>query len=168
MTKGRPINITWNESKDELYKKYQDETGHVPRQRTQFLWLVRSGKSITESSQLAGFSKRSGERYINWYREGGIESVLGRTHGGQVKTSTGYLTHDQEEQIKTRANQGFFKSVWDGIAWVKQEFDVDYTYSGMRSVFKRLNLKKKVPRKQHIKSDPEAQALWKKGAYWQF
>ena len=45
----------------------------------------------------------------------------------------------------------------------REEAGVEYTYWGMRHVFERLDLKKKVPREQFPDADPEKQEEWKKG-----
>ncbi len=163
MARGRPITVDWHESEQELYEKYQSEVDFSRRQRAQFLWLVRSGKSIRESCRIAAVKERSGQRYVHWYRTGGLENVLSRQHGGNNGNSASFLDAEQQNQLKEAANAGELKTVWEGIEWVKRRFRVQYTYQGMRSVYKRLNLKKKVPRKQHIKSDSAAQVAWKKG-----
>ena len=163
MKPGRPIKVEWQESEQELYERYQAETEMHRRQKAQFLWLVRSGKTIRESCHIAALQERTGQRYMKWYREGGWEQVLSRRHGGDKGKQHRMLDDEQQAQLKAAADAGKLKTVWEGIEWVKQQFDVSYSYEGMRSVFKRLRLKKKVPRKRHLKSDEQAQAAWKKG-----
>jgi transposase len=55
------------------------------------------------------------------------------------------------------------KTVWEAVAWVKEEYGIECSYEGMRGMLKRLRLHKKVPRPQHEKSDANAQTAWKKG-----
>lgn len=163
MTKGRPITVEWQDSEQELYERYQAETDIHRRQKAQFLWLVKSGKTIRESCRIAALQERAGQRYMQWYRAGGLEYVLSRQHGGNNGHQHSLLDNEQQKQLKAAADAGELKTIWEGIAWVKQKFNVQYSYEGMRSVFKRLRLRKKVPRKQHIKSDKQAQTAWKKG-----
>lgn len=162
MRRGHPVKVEWQETAEELYQLYQAETGLKKRQRLQFLWLVRKGASVQASSQIAGVSERSGQRYLSWYRQGGLAEVLERKHGGHAPRP-GYLTEAQKATLSAYAKKGKLKTVWDAIKWVKDEYDVDYSYEGMRGVLKRLRLNKKVPRPQHEKSDANAQTAWKKG-----
>ena len=162
---GRPLRIEWKESEEELYQRYSREKDVEKKQKYQLLWLLRGGRTIRESSHLTGIQERVGQRYVRWYKEGGIEEVLRRRHGGDRGKQKRYLSAEQEAKLKEKADKGELKTIWEGIEWVKKEFKITYKYGGMRGVFKRLGLKKKVPRKQHIKSDPEVQGEWKKGAW---
>lgn len=163
MQKGRPITIEWHETENDLYELFAAEADVKKRQKLQLLWLVRAGNSIRKSCRTVAINERTGQRYLQWYREGGIESVLARQHGGKRGGQSGFLTQKQQEELKAEADAGKLKTVWEGIEWAKKEHEIDYSYEGMRGVFNRLRLRKKVPRKQHIKSDAQAQTAWKKG-----
>ena len=65
--------------------------------------------------------------------------------------------------MKAKAAEGAFRTIHDAVRWVRETFGVEYTYWGMRSLFNRLKIKRKVPRPRAVKADPEAQAAWKKG-----
>ncbi len=163
MTKGRPIKIEWQETEEDLYKLFAAERDVKKRQKLQLLWLVKTGNSLRESCRVAAINERTGQRYLKWYREGGVSNVLNRQYGGDQGKQTGFLTKEQQEMLKAEANAGKIKTIWEGIEWVRDKYKVEYSYGGMRGVFKRMRLKKKVPRKQHIKSDAQAQDAWKKG-----
>ena len=64
---------------------------------------------------------------------------------------------------KAQADTGAFRTRWDAIRWGREQDGVAYTDDGMREIFLRLRLKKKVPRPQHPKASEEEQAAWKKG-----
>jgi transposase len=72
------------------------------------------------------------------------------------------LTSAQESALKALSEQGKMRTLWDGVQWA-QEQGVTYSYWGMRHVFARLKLKKKVPRPRNPKASAIAQATWKKG-----
>ena len=163
MPKGRRIKIEWQETDEELYELFVAEVDVKKRQKLQLLWLVRIGNSLRESCRVVAINERTGQRYLKWYREGGVEYVLKRRHGGDRGRQASFLTKEQQEALKTEADAGKLKTIWEGIEWVRKKYEVEYSYEGMRGVFKRLRLKKKVPRKQHIKSDAQAQDAWKKG-----
>lgn len=159
---GRPITIDWQETAENLYEKYQTEKDLKKRQRLQFLWLVRSGHSVKTSSHVAGLGERSGQRCLSWYRQGGVAEVLSHKHGGHAQQQR-FLNEEQESELIERSESGQLKTVWAAVNWSKETHNVAYSYEGMRSVFKRLGLRKKVPRPQHEKSDQSAQSAWKKG-----
>ena len=162
MSRGHPVKVEWQETAEEIYQKYQRERCLKKRQRLQFLWLVRKGNSVQASAQIAGVGQRSGQRYLSWYRQGGLSEIMGRKHGGHAPRRS-YLTEAQKARLSEYSQTGKMKTVWDAIKWVKEEYKVDYSYEGMRGVLKRLRLQKKVPRPQHEKSDENAQTVWKKG-----
>lgn len=160
--RGRPIKIEWEETPEELYKQYKRENDTKTRQKLQFLWLIREGHTVEASSQIAGIGERSGQRYLSWYRQNGLAEVISRKHGGHTHPQR-WLTSKQEKELVQYSEKGVIKTVWDGVNWAKETHEVSYSYEGMRTVFKRLGLNKKVPRPQHEKSDKAAQNAWKKG-----
>jgi hypothetical protein len=72
------------------------------------------------------------------------------------------LTPQEEARLKELASQGEVRTIWDGVVWAKEACGVVYTYWGMRWVFARLNLKKKVPRPIAPQASLAAQEEWKK------
>jgi transposase len=66
-------------------------------------------------------------------------------------------------ELKAAASAGQVRSIWDGVQWAQEQHDVRYTYWGMRGVFARLGLRKKVPRPRNPKASAEQQEAWKKG-----
>lgn len=101
-------------------------------------------------------SERSGQRHLSWYQQAGLTKVLKRNHGGHAPRR-GYLAETQQATLSEYSKRGKLKIVWDAIKWVKDKYDVEYSYEGMRGVLKRLRQNKKVPRLQHKKSSENAQ-----------
>jgi len=125
MRRGCPIKVEWQETAEELYQLYQEEKELKKRQRLQFLWLVKTGNSVQKSCQIAGFGERSGQRYLSWYRQGGLAEVTGRQHGGPAPRS-GFLTETQKTALRAYSETGNVKTVWDAIKWVKDEYNIEY------------------------------------------
>ena len=74
------------------------------------------------------------------------------------------------EDIKKHLKNKLFyliEELEDAVEWVAKEFKVKYSYWGMRSLFVRLGIKKKVPRPKAEKACAEAQKGWKKGGLLQ-
>jgi transposase len=163
--RGRRLQIDWQEDEQTLYELYKQERDHQNRTRLQSLWLLRQGRRMKEAAAIVGVHYRTMQEWVAWYRQGGVAEVLSRRHGGHGGQSS-RLTPEQKEALKERASQGEFRTIWDGVDWVKEIFGVEYSYWGMRWVFDRLELEKKVPRRIAPQASAEEQEAWKKGA-WQ-
>jgi transposase len=109
-----------------------------------------------------GVHYRTIQRCVSWYRQGGLAEVLAHRHGGHGGPER-RLMPEQEAELKAKTEAGEIRTIWDGIDWVQQMHQVKYTYWGMRGVFARLQLKKKVPRSRSPKASAAEQEAWKKG-----
>lgn len=92
-----------------------------------------------------------------------ISEVLQHRHGGHGGPER-RLTPEQEAELKAKAVRGEIRTIHDAVTWAKQVHGVDYSYWGMRWVFDRLALKKKVPRPKSPQASAQAQEAWKKGS----
>jgi len=154
--------IEWQEDEQTLYQLYRQEKDYQNRTRLHALWLVRQGRTMKEAAQLVGVHHRTVQEWVSWYRQGDIAEVLSHRHGGHSGPKR-RLTPEQEAELKAQAEAGELRTIWDGVAWAKQTQNVTYTYWGMRWVFERLDLRKKVPRSISPKASAEEQEAWKKG-----
>lgn len=159
---ARQLQIDWQEDKQTLYELYKQEKDAQNRQRLQALWLLRPGRPMTEVARLVGVHYRTLQDWVVWYRQGGIAEVLSHRHGGHGGQER-RLSPEQEAELIEKAEAGELGTIWDGVAWAREAHAVAYSYWGMRWVYARLELKKKVPRPKSPKASAEAQAAWKKG-----
>jgi transposase len=162
--RGRRLQIEWQEDEQTLYEWYKQEKDSQKRTRLQALWLLRQGRMLKEVAPIVGVHYRTLQDWVAWYRRGGLEEVLRRRHGGHGHKER-RLSPGEEKQLKERSCEGAFRTIWDAVEWVKEMFGVTYTYWGMRWVFARLDLKKKVPRRVAPQASAEEQEAWKKGAW---
>lgn len=159
---ARKLQIDWQESEEELYQLYKQEKDHQNRTRLQALWLLRPGRTMKQVASLVGVHYRTLQEWVAWYREGGVAEVLEHRHGGHGGPQ-GRLSEEEEAELKAKAKAGELRTIHDGVEWARSQ-GVEYTYWGMRWVFYRLGLKKKVPRQKAPQASAEEQAAWKKGA----
>ena len=165
MKRGRPLEIEWQESAEELFEAYRREGNVYRRTRLQALWQLRQGKFLGEVSGIVGVSYRTLQRWLEWYRHGGLAEVLARTPGHGAQGGASYLTPEQEREVKAQADSGGFRTAQEAARWIEEQWGVRYKYQGIYGLFRRLKLRKKVPRPQSERASPEAQAAWKKGDY---
>lgn len=164
MKRGRPLEIDWQHSIEELFELYRREKNVYRRTRLQALWQLRQGKTLKEVSELVGMSYRTLQRWVAWYRSGGLSEVLQRTPGYAAPGGGSYVTPLQEKAIKAKADTGAFRTAQEAAQWIEARWGIRYKYSGIYGLFYRLDLRKKVPRPQSEHASPEEQAAWKKGA----
>jgi transposase len=159
---ARPLRIDWQEDEQTLYELYKQEKDHQNRTRLQALWLLRPGRSMKEVAGLVGVHYRTVQEWVAWYRKGGVDEVLRHRHGGHGGQER-WLNEEQEAELKAKAEAGEIRTIQDGVEYAKKTYGVEYTYWGMRWVFYRLDLKKKVPRPKSPQASAEQQEAWKKG-----
>lgn len=75
--RGRLLQIAWRpEDTDEALKvAYRAEPGGPVRTRLHGLWLLRAGWSLRLVGELIGTHYRSVQRWVAWYRQGGLPAV---------------------------------------------------------------------------------------------
>lgn len=156
------LQIEWQEDEATLKRRYLAEKNPQSRTRLQALWQLRRGRTTREVAELVGKHPRTIQDWIAWYRQGGLEEVLQRHHGGHGGKQS-RLTDEQMAELKAAASEGQIRCIQDGVQWAQEQHRVSYTYWGMRSVFVRLELRKKVPRPRNPKASAAQQEAWKKG-----
>ena len=157
----RRVQVEWQEDADDLKELYRAEKDHQNRTRLQALWHLRQGRTLGEVADVVGKHPRTIQDWVAWYRVGGIAEVRRHRHGGHSGAKP-RLTCTQQDELKELSEQGEIRTVWDGVHWAKEQ-GVIYTYWGMRHVYERLKLKKKVPRPRNPKASAKDQEAWKKG-----
>ncbi len=159
---ARKLQIVWREDVEALERLYKQEKDHQNRTRLQALWLLRQGRPMTEVAPIVAVHYRTVQEWVSWYRRGGLAEVLAHRHGGHGGAK-GRLTPEQEAGLVAKAEAGEIRTIWDGVRWAQEVHQVSYTYWGMRGVFDRLQLRKKVPRPKSPKASVAQQEAWKGG-----
>jgi transposase len=156
------LQIEWQEDEATLKRLYLEEKDVQNRTKLQALWQLRRGRTVAEVAEMVGKHPRTIQDWIAWYRQGGIAEVLRRRQGGHGGKQS-RLTIEQMAALKAEASAGKVRCIQDGVQWAQEQHSVTYTYWGMRGVFDRLDLRRKVPRSRNPQASAEQQAAWKKG-----
>lgn len=160
---ARKLKVDWQEDEQSLYKLYRQEKDPQNRTRLQALWLMCQGHCMRQVAEMIGVHYRTVQERIAWYRHGGVSEVLQHRHGGHGGPAR-RLTPAQEAELKAKAAHGEIRTIHDAVTWAKQVPGAHYSYWGMRWVFDRLALKKKVPRPKSPQASAPAQEAWKRGS----
>jgi len=109
-----------------------------------------------------GADYRTVQRWVGWYREGGLAKVLTHKMGG--KGQEPYLSDEAQQEVATEVATGRFRTGVEIREWIVEQYGVTYKMGGIYSLMDRLGCSTKVPRPMHEKADLDQQASWKKGA----
>ncbi len=163
MAGGRPLRIPWadGDTSAALRAAYRAERHRDVAARLHALWLLREGHALRATARLTGSGERAVQRWVAWYRHGGLDAV--RTPRRAGKGRHALLTAAQQQALVDHLATGAVHTAWDAIAWVAAEFGVTYRQAGMYSLLERLRTHPKVPRSSNPKSSAVVQAAWKKG-----
>ena len=162
--RGRPFVVAWRDEDTEeaLRTAYRAERDPALRQRVQALWLLRGDTRLVGAvASVIGVEYRTVQRWVGWYRTGGLAAVRSHRLGGPGQPPR--LTPEQQEQVAKEVETGRFRSAATIRVWITETFGVTYSEGGMYTLLARLRCAPKVPRPLHTKANLEDQKAWKKG-----
>lgn len=161
--RGRPFVVAWRDGETEaaLRSAYLAEHDGALRSRLHALWLLRSGKALGAVAAMLGVHYRSVQRWVAWYRQGGLAAVRGHRMGGVGQPA--FLTDGAQAQVGEVVATGRFHTAAEIRDWIAEQYQVSYTVGGVYSLLARLRCKPKVPRPLNPKADLEQQEAWKRG-----
>ena len=162
--RGRAFRVTWREedTKAALKAAYEAERDIELRTRVHGLWLLRSGWRLASVAAAVGVHYRTVQRWVGWYREGGLANVISHKMGG--KGQQPYLSDQAQEELAKEVSTGRFRTAGEIRDWITERYGVTYKIGGIYTLMHRLRCGPKVPRPMHDKADPEQQQVsWKKG-----
>ena len=110
--RGRPFAVAWREpdTPEALKEAYQRERDSEVRTRLHSLWLLRCGWRLGMLAEVRGAHYRSVQRWVGWYRKGGLPEVRRHKMGGRGPQPwlSNYLKtlnrHQRRYQIRVHAN----------------------------------------------------------------
>jgi transposase len=152
----------WREedTPEALKGAYQRERDPEVRTWLHGLWLLRCGWSLGMVAEAMGTHYRSVQRWVAWYREGGLSEVMGHKMGGRGRPPL--LRPEEEIQVSDAVARGRLRRAWEIRDWIAQQYGASYTLGGVYSLLRRLKCAPKVPHPGHAKTNRQVQAAWKK------
>jgi hypothetical protein len=79
---GRKLTVDWKHTAEELYAHYNNTPNTQIARRFQALALLRRGRTLKETAAIVGVSIRTVQKWLTWYRTGGLDELTRRTRGG--------------------------------------------------------------------------------------
>ena len=158
---SKPVGVAWDETAEEVEQRYRAERDLERRKRLGALWRVRAGDRVADAGR--GVGGRTVERWLAWYRIGGVAEVLRRVPGHGAVGQPHRLTAEQQAGVLDRCSAGEFRTFEEARAWVQAEYGVVYRPGGLYTALRRLGVRPKVPRPVAEKADPAAREAWRSG-----
>jgi transposase len=143
--------------RDDLWRRYKQTTDRRLAERLHAILLLDDGRSAPEVSAILHLHPKTLKRWVKTFSASGLEGLSTFNYVG----NTAWLTESQIEQFTAWLDERV-RSTKEAIAWVEQQFGLDYSESGMLKLLKRLDYRYKQPSQIPSKADPDAQAAWLK------
>lgn len=129
------------ESAESLLELENQQTKAFIRDRIRFLRLLKSGEC--SSQQIAGMhigiSLRESQRVWKQYKDGGLKALMYYPYQGQPIR----LSDWQVQQLVQALSSNQMKFLHQARDYIKQQFNIQYSLSGVHYILKRLNIQMK-------------------------
>ena len=113
----------------------QERDARLWRRLSAILWLA-DGDTAEAVAARVGVSSRQVRKWLKTFRSQGLEGLCQWHYQGRVPQ----LDDAQVEELKQEIAMGQFHTARQIIAWIDQRFAVQYSESGVKELFKRINV----------------------------
>lgn len=136
---------------------YQSSTEKRDRERLLAIRLGQQGHStLQEIGDIVGRGRATIGRWVKVYRAGGVSGLLRRRYKG----SRGRVSESLLEELRKGLHEGRWKSAGEIHRWFKEQ-GIPLSHSGVHYWLCKVRASWKVPRKSHVKKDPDAEETFK-------
>jgi len=143
--------------RDDLWRRYKQTSDRRVAERLHAILLLDEGRSAPEVSAILHLHPKTLKRWVKIFAARGVEGFASFNYVG----NTPWLTEPQIQQFTIWLDERV-RSTKEAIAWVEEQFGLDYSESGMLKLLNRLDYRSKQPAQIPSKADPDAQAMWLK------
>lgn len=154
-------NLEIKETVDDLLSMERKERVGMYRDRVRFIRLLKQGAHLSQraAGQALGLKVSRSQQLWRMYREGGTAKLLGKKPHG---SGWGKLDSCQMSRLQQRLASHDIRTQKEVMAWLKSEYGIIYTQSGISMLFKRLKIKLKTGRPVNIRKDVMGEQTFKK------
>lgn len=161
---GRHSTLKINESEDYLRRLKDQSQSIYSKDRLQALLLIKT-KVYKKRSDIAlaiGVHSRTLERWLQEYREFGLDFLLTSNRGGARRSCMNDKAHKALAE-KLSDSENPLLSYTDAVRWFSENIGYSLTYITLRNyMIRNFKTKLKSPRKSHYKKDEQAIEAFKK------
>jgi transposase len=139
-----------------LRKAHQSEHYKRSAYKINAVILLGSGWTLEQVKEALLIDDETLRNYVKKYQDGGLTELLKINHKG----SDPYLSVQQIKLLCEELDSNIYLTTQSVIEYVKEEFKISYTQSGMRDLLHRLNYEYKKPKLIPGNPDKEAQEIF--------
>jgi len=118
----------------ELVEELKIERSRRYAERIKVILLLDEGKTYKNICSYLFLDEGTIANYKKRYREGGLEKLILDSY----KTRRTKLSEEEENQLRNDVESNFFLSTKQVINYVKKNYKVEYSVSGMNNLLHRL------------------------------
>lgn len=151
-------------STEELFLRYRQATETTEGSHYQIIWLLTTGKTVQEVSEVTGYTKIWIYQLIKRYNQDGAAGLVNKRHQNRGKESL--LTDVQQAQLwqvlSQKAPDG---GLWNGrkvADWLSELTGEKIDRRRGWEYLKQMTLRLRVTRREHGEADFVEQENWKK------
>ena len=157
----RPIDV--HRQSAEVLERESSEKIPWKLQRLQGIRLALEGQDgYRRIAQIVRTTAATLNKWINWYREGGIKGLLSRPVGWQGG-KTPRFTPEEWERFRAQLAKGTWRTARDAQRWLRETLGLKINRKEVYRHLGKLDARLKVGRRSHVKKDPAATEAFKCG-----
>ncbi len=130
------------QQKEELFSELQIEREKKFADGIRVILLLDQGKPVNQIAEFLFLNETTIRKHKNRYLEGGIEKLLNDHYVGR----SCFLSEEQQNLLIKELDSKVYPTTHSVIEFVKSEFGVQYTVSGMTSLLHKLEFSCKKPK----------------------
>ena len=137
----------------ELEQKHRKLRDKRQADRVKAVIALSKGWSAASISEILLFDEKTSRNYFNRYQQGGLAALLEDEHAG----APAKLTERQISTLQAYLEENVLPDAKTVIAYIKKQYDVCYSLSGVTDLLHRLGFSYKKPKHTPGKQDPAQQ-----------
>jgi transposase len=157
----QPIDV--HQQAEQVLERERSEGIPWKLQRLQAIRLAMEGRESYQ--RIAGIVRTTSAslcQWIGWFRQGGIDELLGHANGAKGGKAPRF-DPPQWERFRAELAKGRWRTARDAQHWLKEELGLVIARKEVYRHLGKLGARLKVGRRSHIKKDPAATEAFKTG-----
>lgn len=132
-------------------------------QRLQGIRLAMEGQdAYRRIAEIVRTTAATLNKWVNWYREGGIEGLLSRPVGAEGGKEPRFSPQDWE-RFRAELAKGTWRTARNVQRWLRESHGLKISHKEVYRHLGKLGARLKVGRRSHVKKDPAAAEAFKTG-----
>ena len=156
----RQLNLS-GEQKEALQMRYQETNNRRWQERIQCVLLKSQGLTLEAISEVVPYSVNRISYWVREYADKGLDGIC----IWEYKGSRGYLSKEQQGELKHHVVETSYTRVKDVGVWVEQQWGIHYSEDGIREMLHNLGFSYQKGRIVPGKASAEKQALFFEGDF---